>query len=456
MAAYLGTEGYGVNSQVNTLITFLVPIATLGLGFGIVRIVAGQQSTEAVSSRLYSTILVVGLVSFLLSVVVFLSAPVVNRLLFKVDWATAIIRWSAPLIFLTAFEQLMKDYFRARLRIVAYSIFQIVQTIVYVSGVAIILTTGGGLLELIWLWLGIKVLFNLATFIYFIIAGEIQFRLVFMPRGELINLLRFGFPIVIAGLGTWVTNVGDRWIIGYFMSVDDVGVYNAGYTLAGIITAIASPFWNPLYPIMASSVLKDDKSVLFNACKKYTNGFCLVGIPAVLGLIALANPLLVIIGSDDFSIGFFTFTLIILGLFSDQISATAHYLVYLHNDPGYMRNVTIASGVTNVIINLLTIPYIGITGAALATFASFLLLDFLLFRRVISYGYKIQDLYDLKSLTKMLASAVVMGLVIMILMRYLEMTLATTGVLVLVGGLVYFTALLAVNGWKTTFLSKFT
>lgn len=448
MAAYLGTEGYGVNAQVNTLITFLVPITTLGLGFGIVRLVAGQQSVDAVTSRLNSTIIVVGLVSFALSLVVFVSAPVMNRLFIKVDWATAIIRWSAPLIFLTALEQLMKDYFRARLRIVAYSIFQMIQTIVYVSGVALILTSGGGLMELIWFWLGIKVLFNLVTYSYFIIAGEIHIRPVFMPGEELMSLLRFGFPIVIAGLGTWVTNVGDRWVIGYFMTVNDVGVYNAGYTLAGIISAIASPFWNPLYPIMASSMKTDDKSALFSATRKYTNAFCLIGIPAVFGLIAFANPLLVKIGSPDFSIGIFTFTLIIMGLFSDQFSAAAHYLVYLHNDPVYMRNVTIGSGVLNLTINIITIPFIGIAGAALATFSSFVLLDFLLFRRVISYGIKISDIYDFKSLLKFLISALVMGFALFALMRFFDMTFIMTLILAGIGALVYFAMLFIVNGFN--------
>lgn len=443
MARYLGTEGYGVNTQTNTLITFLVPIATLGLGFGVVRLIAGKQSVRAVSSRLFSTLAVVSIVSLLLSFLVFLAAPLLNQLFFKVDWAPTIIRWSAPLIFLTAIEQSIKDYYRARLRIIAYSVFQIIQTIAYVAGVALVLTNGGSLLQVIWLWLGIKLVFNLATYIYFLLVGEIEIKPSFMPRAELIGLLRFGLPVVIAGLGTWVTNVGDRWVIGYFMTISDVAIYNAAYTLAGIIIALASPFWNPLYPLMSGYFNDNNLPALFRATRKYTNGFTLITIPAVAGLTLLANPLLVKFGSPDFSIHPVTFGLIILGLFIDQFSASIYYQIYLHNDPHFIRNAVLMSGGVNIILNLIAVPLLGIAGAAAATFFSYLLLDILLFRQVVSYGIRISDVYDFRTIAKYCVSSLIMSITVFVAIHRFESNQTMLFVISVLGAVVYGLSLLA-------------
>lgn len=445
MARYLGTEGYGVNAQINTIITFLVPIASLGLGFAVVRLIAGNITKQDVSSRFYSTIAVVGIVSSLLSLSIFLFAPIINSLFIKVTWATETVQWSAPLIFFTAIETVLKDYYRARLRIVAYSVFQILQTIIYVAGLWFILTKGGGLLQIIWLLLVIKIAFNIIAYIYFLALREISFFPVFTPRKELSEILRFGIPIVIAGLGTWVTNVGDRWIIGYFMTIDDVGVYNAAYTLTSIITALASPFWTPLYPLMSTYFNDNNMQAFFHATRKYTNGYSIIAMPAVVGIIFLANPLLLFFGSEDFSISTITITLIMLGIFIDQFSASIQYQIYLHNETQYLRNVTIISSLLNIVLNVIFVPLLGITGAAVATFSSYLLLDGLLLVRVISYGVRLDNVFDVRTLSKYISSSLLMGFMLIVLFPNVEIKLINLIIIVVTAVLLYTLVLLALH-----------
>ncbi|NLF50902.1 MAG: polysaccharide biosynthesis protein [Leptolinea sp.] len=442
LVKYLGTESYGVNTQANTIVGFLIPIATLGLGFGVVRIVAGNQRREDISSRLHTSLAVVGIASFFLSLIVYFLAPTLNDLLIRVEWAPEIIRWSAPLVFLTAIELTIKDYYRARLRIIAYSVFQILQTVTYVCGVTIVLINGGKLLQVIWLWLIIRIIFNIATFIYLIVIKEIFLFPSFMSKADFFDLLKFGFPIVIGGLRTWITNMGDRWVIGYFLTIDDVAVYNAAYTLAGILAALAAPFWNPLYPLMSTSLNNKDMNAVFHSTRKYTNGFTIISLPAMAGLIVLCNPLLVIFGSTDFSINPLTFTFIIFGLFLDQFSASLHYLVYLHNEPIFMRNIVLISGFANVSLNISLVPIIGISGAALATFLTYILFDLLLYKRVMSYGIKITDIYDLKNTFKYSVSSLVMAIAIYVLLPWLNPTLSSLILFTISGVLLYCLSLL--------------
>jgi O-antigen/teichoic acid export membrane protein len=135
-------------------------------------------------------------------------------------------------------------------------------------------------------------------------------------------------------------------------------------------------------------------------------------------------------------------------LFSDQISANCHYLVYLHNEPKFMRNVSIISGIVNVILNLVAVPILGITGAALATFCSYLLLDFLIFRRVISYGIKVSEIYDLVTIAKFTLAALIMIAIVYFAMQFIELSFAMTLGMAAFGGLIYLVALLANYGFK--------
>lgn len=436
-AKYLGAEGYGVNIQINTIISFLVPITTLGLGYAVVRLIAGSKERHLVSSHFYTSLVVVGFASAILSLWVFLLSPLLNSSFIKVDWAPQIIRWSAPLVFLSAIEATIKDYYRARLRIISYSVFQILQSFSYVFGVALILINSGNLLQVIWLWLGIKFLFNITTFAYFIFIKEIDILPSFLLKKELTSLLQFGFPLVIASLGTWVINISDRWVIGHFLSITNVAIYSAAYSLAGVITALAAPFWNPLYPVMSTFYNKNDLRSLFSATRKYTNGFSIITIPSVAGLIVIANPLLILLGSSDFSIQSHTFALIILGLFFDQFSASMHYLIYLHNEPYFMRNVLLTSSIFNVVMNLITVPWFGITGAALSTFITYLFLDVLLLKKVVSYQIDIRDVYDFKTTGVYSISSFIMALFLIVGMRWVDTSLISIVKLILFGVFMY-------------------
>lgn len=447
LARSIGAEGYGVQAQLGTINGVLIPIAALGLGFAVVRVVAGRQNVAFVSTRFLSSLLMVTAVSAVLAAMVALLAPWLNALFIKVEWATRVVRWSALMIVLTAWELTLNDYYRARLRIVAYSLLQILQTMVNVGGLVLVLQSGGGLLEVIWVWLIVKLVFVILAFGYFVNTREIQLNVPLMPYREFRELLRFGWPIVLMGIGACVMSIGDRAVIGYYLTSRQVGIYNATYSLAGIFVALGAPFWGPLYPLMATHKKNNDRLALALSCRKYMNGYCFISIPALLGLTVLASPLLQALGSAEFAIHPLIFGLIALALFSDQFSASVHYIVYLHNEPVFMRNIVILSGIVNLILNILTIPLWGIFGAALSTLVAYALLDVLLFRRVISYGYRITALYDFRTLSKYTFSALVMAAIVYFLIWYPQQNLIKLVGMVGLGMVCYGFILLTVKGF---------
>lgn len=411
---YLGVEGYGVNAQVGVINGMLIPVATTGLGFSVVRTISGNNDHMRTGQTFLTTIIHVLSTSLILALIVAVAAPLLNILFFKVDWATPVIRWSGILVVTTALEQLFNDYYRARLRILFYSLLQVGQVVLYSISIYLVLAAQGTLLQVIWIAAGIKFFTILILFVYYALAEKISMANGLLPKIEYFRMVRFGLPIVVMGIGLWLVSVGDRLLIGYFLSSREVGIYNGAYTLAGILVALAAPFWGPLYPLMAHHKNQEDRAGLVSVCRRYTSAYFLIALPSLIGLIILSPRLIILLGSSEFSVSPIVFAMIGLGLFLDQFSVNAHYLIYLHDDPAFLRNVMIAGGVFNILLNIAVVPIMGIRGAAGATLLTYILLTITLFRRLRRYGFTMWELYDFSTTGKYLLSSLGMGGIILL------------------------------------------
>ncbi len=80
-------------------------------------------------------------------------------------------------------------------------------------------------------------LFNLAALI--IIVRKHGFRLPLFSRIR--EYLRFSLPLTPNIAVMWVINASDRYIITYFMSVADTGIYNAAYSIGSYASFLIMP-----------------------------------------------------------------------------------------------------------------------------------------------------------------------------------------------------------------------
>ena len=64
-----------------------------------------------------------------------------------------------------------------------------------------------------------------------------------MVREKLPEMLRYGAPLVVSGLASFILVYSDRFFLRRFGNLTDVGVYGLGYKLAMIVTLVVSgPF----------------------------------------------------------------------------------------------------------------------------------------------------------------------------------------------------------------------
>ena len=102
------------------------------------------------------------------------------------------------------------------------------------------------------------------------------------------SLFRFGFWVLLEGLGAWLIIWGDNLIVGRFLGVHDLGVYRTGWSLVTIIFGLVlNPFLPVLYPTF--SRMQDDLPVLKNTFHRVNRVIFALALPMGTGLLLVGS-----------------------------------------------------------------------------------------------------------------------------------------------------------------------
>ncbi len=111
------------------------------------------------------------------------------------------------------------------------------------------------------------------------------------------RMFRFGSWIVIGSLAAWLISWGDSLIVGKFLGIEDLGVYQTSWAMVSMVfAAILNPFISILYPTF--SRLQNDVqklTVFFSRANRIVISLCL---PMGVGLFVLGPDVALIIFGD--------------------------------------------------------------------------------------------------------------------------------------------------------------
>ena len=99
--------------------------------------------------------------------------------------------------------------------------------------------------------------------------------------------LHYGFPQVPQGLLSQVMSMSDRYVLGMFLPLRDLGVYSIGSTMASVLKLYPVAFESAWMPFAFSSLRRRDAPAVFARMASYA--FAVLCF-ATLGIILLAGP----------------------------------------------------------------------------------------------------------------------------------------------------------------------
>ena len=193
------------------------------------------------------------------------------------------------------------------------------------------------------------------------------------PHWPLVRkVVAFGLPLLAFEVTNIVLAFGDRVLIKELMTDVDLGHYTAAYNLSDNIQKLMLlPIALAIQPMYMKIWTGEGREATQAFLSKAGALFFLLAIPSIVGIVAVREPLILLLAGSDYLNGANVVPLAFGGymLYGSYVVLAAGLFLYKQT-----IRMSVAVGVAcvaNVLLNLALIPAYGILGAAIATAISY-------------------------------------------------------------------------------------
>jgi O-antigen/teichoic acid export membrane protein len=182
----------------------------------------------------------------------------------------------------------------------------------------------------------------------------------------------FSLPMIVPALSLYSLKLADRFMLSYFGTLEDVGVYSFSYTLVNTVyTFTAWVIFNTFGPRIVAAHNRGDfpqRDVLQTYMLKLALTCFAAGLIA---LLLVARPLIETLTRPEYLRAIAPLPLVGLSYVFIIITFPAHYVLLMENRVGALVMVDVAGMVVGVVADLLLIPTFSYLGAAVASALGF-------------------------------------------------------------------------------------
>ncbi|WP_338186424.1 lipopolysaccharide biosynthesis protein [Thalassospira tepidiphila] len=375
LAWSLGASVFGSYTQVLALTFALVPIVSAGMGYTVIRQLAGSQDDYSSRTTLSAAVGIISLVCAGLGVLlVAFSSEVTSYLSLDVAVSAASLMVAVALLsWLVALEALIQEYLRA-MQMVRQSLYvQLASIGIHLAALLVAAYLGS-----LSIWLALILLGASKLMVISILLSVTVFKI--KNRGSnyfsipATRTLLAGIPFMLAGLAEWASNLGDRLVVGKYLGPEIVAQYVAAAMLLSSIAALGAPLWWLLFPEMVKYTKLSDWKRCKEKVQYRTTVFIELSFPTLCLLSLLADPLIsLLVNTRSTGMSAVVFMLGIAVLLN-QVSTGWEYFVIAMSSGKQLVAVTVCCLATGFLIALLAAPVWGIFGVALGILFGKLLL----------------------------------------------------------------------------------
>lgn len=208
------------------------------------------------------------------------------------------------------------------------------------------------------------------TLVLFIVGKLDTFISFSINYKHTLDMLKYAIPLIPNSVFWWIMQSADRYTIHYIMTASDNGLYSAASKIPTIIATISGIFFHAWQISSVDEAKSKDKDVF------YTNVFIGAGMMITISttmIITFIQPIFHILVDKSFYEGWHAVPLLLIGtVFSSYSSFLGTNYVVMKKTKGVFIT-TVIGAASNVILNIMLTPIIGLYGTALATSVSFLL-----------------------------------------------------------------------------------
>jgi O-antigen/teichoic acid export membrane protein len=181
------------------------------------------------------------------------------------------------------------------------------------------------------------------------------------------SLFGFSFWIFLTTSGSLVFNYADTILIGYFMGNADVGIYRTAFQLTSVATFTTLALHTVLYPKISKWHAEGNITAIETALARAFTYSLILAIPVCIGGWIFGERLLYFLYGASFASGAPAFYFLLLVQIVNVFMYLGTMGLNALDKPREAFWVTALASLANIVLNILLIPVLGITGAAIAT-----------------------------------------------------------------------------------------
>lgn len=364
LAGWLGARDFGVYSTVMGLFAVGVPVASFSMGLIVIRDVA--RAPEHAGRYLSATLFT----QTLLALVAYVGINVA-ALLFGFDAdIRAFVGLAGLSLFVDLVGNLCYDQLLARERMVTTSIIDILHVFLRIGLAALLLVSGYGLM-------GVYAATLATGLVRSGLLAATLLRAGVRPRWPLDRaltglLLLNSAPLALSAFLSLAYQHADKLMTTSLIGETGTGYLGAAFTIIyGVVELLSTTILIATYPMMSRAYASEGGAALFGfIVQKLAFFTLLVSLPLVLTLSLFAPDLMIPLFGADFAPSAQVLSVLIWYALLTMVGNVFAQAFMVQNRQRRLLAIRATGLAINITLNLLLIPRIGVTGAALGSVAA--------------------------------------------------------------------------------------
>jgi O-antigen/teichoic acid export membrane protein len=221
----------------------------------------------------------------------------------------------------------------------------------------------------------------------------------------------YGFPMIGWFLSAQIMNLSDRFIIGIYRGVNEVGIYDSNYRIVAFgIGLLATPLINSAHPIIMNTYESGNQKITSKIILQFSRYYLILILPLIVFITILSREIVSLILGPAFREGYIVMPLILIGYSAWQFSFYGQKVFELQKATKTVFSVALLCAILNIIFNIILVYYIGYLGAAIASIISYSLYLIL----ILKLSKKMPMTWEIpwKSILKISVSSIFAGIIL--------------------------------------------
>lgn len=367
-ARYLGPSQFGIINYAAAVVTFVIPIANLGLPHVIVQELVYSPEDEG---KVLGSSMILSLISSIFCVLGVVSFSILTN---PNEKETTLVCFLYSILLIAQATELIQYWFQAKLMSKYPSVVAVVMYIVISGYKAFLLLMKMGVS-----WFAVSnaidhLLIGLILLIIYFRKSNQKLKFSIRLAKKLVNKSKF---FILSGMMVTIFAQTDKIMLKFMIGDEATGIYSAASVCASMTSFVFAAIIDSMRPTIVACKKEEKRSYELNICRTYAI-IIYMALLQSLCMTLLAKPIIWVLYGKTYFSSVSVLSIIVWQTTFSYIGSVRNVWILAEEKQSYLWIINLSGAIANVILNLLLIPLYGVEGAAWASLVTQIFTNFVI------------------------------------------------------------------------------